>query len=68
MIYEFNLTEGHDASTLIYLWNQLEYKTKNDLNIYTSFQLKSTFVEICNFNKTNVIIDCIYKHPNSNIN
>ena len=36
--------------------------------IYKSFELESTFIEICNTKKTNIIIGCIYKHPNMNIN
>ena len=46
----------------------MSYKTWNDLKIYKSFELESTFIEICNPKKTNVIIGCIYKHPNVNIN
>ena len=32
------------------------------------FELESTCIEICNSKKTNIIIGCIYKHPNMNIN
>ena len=38
------------------------------MKIYKSFELEYTFIEICNPKKTNVIIACIYKHPNMNIN
>ena len=41
---------------------------RNDLKIYKSFELKSTFIEICNPKKTNIIIGSICKHPNININ
>ena len=40
----------------------------NDLKIYKSFELESTFIEICNPKKTNILIGCIYKHPIMNIN
>ena len=40
----------------------------NDLKIYKSFELESTFIEICNPKKTNIVIGCIYKHPIMNIN
>ena len=37
--------------------------------IYKFFELESTFIEkICNPKKTNIIIECIYKRPNMNIN
>ena len=38
------------------------------MNIYQSPELKPTFIEICNPKKTNVIISCIYKHRNKNVN
>ena len=39
----------------------------NELTLYKASKLESTFIEICN-PKTTVIIGCIYKHPNMNIN
>ena len=60
--------EAKAGGTLIYIRNHLSYKMRNDLKIYKSFELESTFIEICNPKKTNVIIGCIYKHPNVNIN
>ena len=38
------------------------------MNIYQSPELKPTFIEICNPKKTNIIIGCIYKHRNNNVN
>ena len=32
------------------------------------FELESTFIDISNTKKTNIIIGCIYKHPSMNIN
>ena len=32
-----------------------------------SFELASTFTDICNIKKTNIIIGCISKHPNIDI-
>ena len=46
----------------------MSYKTRNDLKICKSVELESTFIEICNSKKTNIIIGCIYKHANMNIN
>ena len=66
--YEFCTTEANAGGTLIYIRNHLSYKTRNDLKIYKSFELESTFIEIYNPKKTNIIIGCIYKHPNMDIN
>ena len=40
----------------------------NGLNFYEFFEIKSTFFEIGNPTKTNIVIGCIYKHQNININ
>ena len=66
--YEFCPTESNAGVTLIYMRNHLPYKTRNDLKVYKSFELESTFTEICNPKKTNIIIGSIYKHPNMSIN
>ena len=66
--YEFCPTEANAGGTLIYIRNHLSYKTRNDLKIYKSFELESTFIEICNTKKTNIIIGCTYKCPSMNIN
>ena len=60
--YLFCPTEADTGGTLIYLRNHLSYKTRNDLKIYKTFELESTFIEICNPKKTNIITGCIYKH------
>ena len=56
--------EAIAGDTLIYISNHLSYKTRNDLKIQKSFELESTFIEIGNPMKTNIIIECIYKHSN----
>ena len=66
--YKFCPTEAKAGGTLIYIRNHLLYKMRNDLKIYKSFEVESTFIEICNPKKMNIIIGCIYKHPNMNIN
>ena len=66
--YEFCPTEANAGGTLIYIRTRLSYKTRNDLKIYKSFELESTFIEICNTKKTNIIVGCIYQHPSMNIN
>ena len=44
--YEFCPTEANAGGTLIYIRNHLSYKTRNDLKIYKSFELESTFFRI----------------------
>ena len=51
--YEF-CPEIKAGGTLIYIRNNLSYKTRNDLKIYKSFELESTFIKICNPKKTNM--------------
>ena len=46
----------------------MSYKSINNLNIYKLSELESTYIEIRNPKKTNIIISCIGKHPNMNIN
>ena len=41
---EFCPTEANAGGTLIYIKNRQSYKTRNDLKIYESFELESTFV------------------------
>ena len=52
---------------LLYIASHLSYKPRPDLNIYKSDQLESTFVEISNPKKSNIVIGCIYKHPNMDV-
>ena len=60
--------KANAGGTSIYIRNHLSYKNRNNLKIYKSFELESTFIEICNPKKTNIITGCTYKHPNMNIN
>ena len=38
------------------------------MNIYKSCELESTFIEMINPKKTNIIIGCIYRHPSMDLN
>ena len=58
--YESGPTESAAGGTLLYISNHLSYKPRNDLCIYKSTELESTFIEIFNPKKTNVIVGCIY--------
>ena len=63
----FTSTEYSAGSTLLYIPSHLSYKPRPDLNIYKANQLESTFVEINNPKKSNIVIGCYYKHPNMDV-
>ena len=58
-------TEGEKGGTLLYIADNLNSKHRHDLDslFYKSYELESTFVEIDNGNKKNIICGCIYRHP-----
>ena len=64
-IFEFIPTAGE---TLTYVANHLAYNRRTDLQIYKKRDLESTFIEISNPKESNVIIGCIYRHPNVDLN
>ena len=64
---EFTPTESSAGGTLLYIASHLPYKPPPDLNIYQANQLESTFVEIIIHKKSNIVIDCLYKHPNMDV-
>ena len=64
---EFTPTESSAGGTLLYIANHLSYKPRPDLNIYKANQLESTFVEIINPKKGNIVVGCIYKHPTMDV-
>ena len=61
--FEFTPTETFAGGTLLYIANHLSYKCCNDLNIYKKNELESTFTEIANPKKSNIIVGVIYRHP-----
>ena len=59
----FTSTESTAGGTLFYIAQNLAYQNRNDLNLYKINNLESTFSEITNPKKSNIIVGCIYKHP-----
>ena len=56
--FEFTPTETCVGGTLLYIaYNHLSYKCRNDLNIYKKNELESTFIEIVNPKKSNIIVE-----------
>ena len=56
-------TEATKGGVLIYVSNKLNFKPRNDLNIYESKKIESMFIEVVNPKTTNTIIGTIYRHP-----
>ena len=62
--FESTPTECSSGRTLLYISNRLSCKPRFDLNIVKQNQVESTFVEIINTKKANIVVGCIYKYPN----
>ena len=65
--HEFCPTESSAGGTLLYIRNHLSYKPRNDLSIYKPTELESSFIEISNPKRSNIIIGYIYRHPNMDL-
>ena len=61
--FECTPTESTAGGTLLYIADHLAYQNRKDLNLYKTNSLESTFIEITNPNKSNIIVGCIYRHP-----
>ena len=57
--FEFTPTETFAGGNLLYIANPLSYKCRNGLNIYKKNGLESTFIEIVNPKKSNIIVGVI---------
>ena len=61
-------TESHaGGATLLYISHNIAYKPQKDLNIYKTHELESTFIEIINHKKSNIIylilaVPVVYQH------
>ena len=62
-------TKAAKGGAILYVKNQYITKRRCDLDkiLYKSKELESVFVEICNNNKKNFIVGCIYRHPNMDL-
>ena len=65
--FEHTHTESYAGDTLLYIANHLSYKFCSDLNVYKKFELESTFIEIINSRKSNIIVGVIYRHPTMDV-
>ena len=60
-------TDSSVGRTLLCIANQLSYEPRNDLRIYKKIELESTFVEIINPKKSNIIVGTIYWPPSMDV-
>ena len=65
--HELYPTESSAGGTLLYIGNHLSYKPRNDLSIYKPTELESSFIEISHRKRYNIMIGCIYRHPNMDL-
>ena len=63
-------TEASKGGSILYINNKFNSLPRNDLErlFYKPKELESSFVEIINPGKQNIIIGCIYRHPNMILN
>ena len=54
--FESTSTESSVGGTLLYISNRLSYKPRLDLNILNENQVESTFIEIINTTKANIVV------------
>ena len=65
--FEATPTESTAGGTMLYVSNRLSYKPRTDLNMYKKNELESIFIEIINSKKSNIVVGCVYKHPNMDV-
>ena len=57
-------TKVNKDSAVLYISNELKYKVRNNLQIRKDLKLESIFIEVISKSQNNVVVGCIYKHPN----
>ena len=65
--FEFTPVETSVGGTLIYSASHVSYKCCNNLNIFKKNELESTFIEIVNPKKSDIIVRVIYRHPSMDL-
>ena len=58
--FESTPTESSTCGTLLYISNRLSYKPRFNHDILKRNLVESTFIEIINTKKANIVVDCIY--------
>ena len=60
-------TESSAGGTRLYISDKISYKRRSDLELSKDCEIESTFIEIINNNKINIIVGCIYRHPSMSV-
>ena len=62
-------TEGDKGGVMLYISKKHNCRRRNDIEsiFYKTKELESVFIELIMKNKKNIIIGCIYRHPNMDI-
>ena len=63
-------TESSKGGSILYIKNKFNTLPRTDLDniMYKSKELESSFIEIINSGKKNIVIGCIYRHPSMDLN
>ena len=64
----YDPTETSHGRSGIYISKSINCIKRDDLKFNSKGDFESTFIEIIQHNKKNMIIGCIYRHPSSTIN
>ena len=60
---EHEPNKPNKGGALVYIFNELNYKAKNNLDIHKNKELESIFNEVISKSQENVVVGCMYKHP-----
>ena len=60
-------TESNGGGAFLYINRKHSYKIQKDLKLYKPHKIESVFVEVIMPKRTNIIVGCIYRHPDNNI-
>ena len=59
--------ESNTGGALLYINRKHSYKIRKDLKLYKPRKIESVVVEVIMPKRTNIIVGCIYRHPDYNI-
>ena len=60
--YEYSPTKSWKGGTLLHIDKSVKYKSRKDLHLNKPKETESTFIEVIETKKRNVVIGCIYKY------
>ena len=63
-VIEQTPTESNAGGALLYINRKHSYKIRKDLKLYKPHKIESVFVEVIMPKRTNIIVECIYRHHN----